>query len=555
MEKPKNTSDLRGTPFTDILNAMSGVGGVEMDSINDGGDDGFQVSSRRRPKHSGGGQKQTQNQKQQKQNRQRRSANNHTGKRQTNRNAKSKKSFSAGGPSLSSRGWSKPSEGWDTTTTASTTTALTPGPGPQREAPPPRPPPGTDTAPADGSNAVEKAGHQHRSAPLSKQRDDAIDAALSGSSSSATTVSALMASMGFGAAAPPKLTTTTTTTTGETPAVRGGFASFARGQAMEDLLGDLGERDPRWKEKQFPAAAGSEDQHDHEDDAPAPGESFAAFCKGRSASELLADFGDADPHWKDKVVAVEEEEEQEEEEPAATAATTTTRTGAKTPGSSSSASRLAPHGKAAIHLSIESFGVVHGVPSRGSRDRSGSPFTQPLEWLDVGDDLVEPVPDRLAFHDGLRSGVIKRMLKSAPLLARDDGDYDDIDAGGAGGFRDFSAYCRDHLAERRVFPALLEAIHEGGHGYVSPLTMRVSVGSELGRHRSVVAVEWIAQHLRHLLRTHNSKNSSSNAGSGNGFRPIPCTVSVGTVHRDVQKRIPQKRYREDDEDGADGDDV
>ena len=75
----------------------------------------------------------------------------------------------------------------------------------------------------------------------------------------------------------------------------------------------------------------------------------------------------------------------------------------------------------------------------------------------------------------------------------------------------------------------------GGHGYVSPLTMNFQIGSELGRHRSVVAVEWTAQHLRYLLR--------KNVGNR-----VTCSVSVGTLHRDVKKKIPNKKYKEDDED-------
>ena len=176
---------------------------------------------------------------------------------------------------------------------------------------------------------------------------------------------------------------------------------------------------------------------------------------------------------------------------------------------------------------------------------------------------MDPVPEHLEFHDGLRSGVIKRLLKTAPLndlvLDVDNDDSDENSVVDVEKLTDFSAYCKWHLAETKIFPSLLEAIHEGGHGYVSPLTMRFSVGSFLGRHRSVVATEWIAQHLRHLLRSHNEKvanrkNENTISYNPKDSRPITCTVSVGTVHRDVNKRIPQKHYKEDDEDYVDKND-
>mmetsp|Transcript_13710 Transcript_13710/g.31994 ORF Transcript_13710/g.31994 Transcript_13710/m.31994 type:complete len:356 (-) Transcript_13710:240-1307(-) len=243
----------------------------------------------------------------------------------------------------------------------------------------------------------------------------------------------------------------------------------------------------------------------------------------------------------------EEEEEKEKEETKTSQSVVASSTSA--PGSApiktkrkNPFSRLAVKGKAPIHLSIESFGFAHGAPPRKARNRSGSPYTQPMGLLSVGDDITDPVPTHLEFHDGLRSGVIKRMLKAAPLVdssGKDDiwtaTDQDETDTEpDLSDYKDFSAYCRKYLAESRIFPALREAIDEGGHGYVSPLTMTFQIGSHLGRHRSVVAVEWVAQHLRSLLRANDGGK-------------IPCSVSVGTVHRDVSKRIPQKTYREDED--------
>jgi hypothetical protein len=83
-------------------------------------------------------------------------------------------------------------------------------------------------------------------------------------------------------------------------------------------------------------------------------------------------------------------------------------------------------------------------------------------------------------------------------------------------------YARDVLAPL-VADALVEAIDTGGHGYVSPLSMTIFVGSELGRHRSVVATELGATAIRQLLRQNMDCR----------FR---CAVSVGCRHRDIQQQ-------------------
>ena len=488
-------------------------------------DDGFQTMSRRKPKKNNASKPTNR--------RQRRSANNYTGKRQANNDRRGKKPFS-NGPSLS--GWSKPSDGWDAGDSTFEEEEIAPIPTEHKD-------------PIDVASEVMESVIQNEISQASTA-DDKINAALA-STAAAATMASLMNSMGFetqktGQQEQPSKPTATITN----------FASFAKGQSMGDLLGDLGERDPHWKEKQFPKF--SDEDVDSGNPEPASAPSFAAFCKGQSTSALLADFGEADPKWKEKVIVKED-----------TKTSTTQQTASQQKSKqkqAASQSKLAPHGKAAIHLSIESFGVAHGAPSRGARDRSGSPHTQPLEWLDVGDSITEPVPEHLEFHDGLRSGVIKRMLKTAPLVVEDTknnygwDDDDDDSSIDLQNVRDFSAYCREHLAGNKIFPSLLEAIHEGGHGYVNPLTMRFSIGSYLGRHRSVVATEWVAQQLRYLLRNHNEKilsnsnNDDTKPYAPKDRRPVTCTVSVGTVHRDVNKRIPQRHYKEDDEDYVDKND-
>ena len=558
---------------------MSGVGDIT-ETNND--DDGFQVpvSSRRKSKKSNADKKKK-NAPQL--NRQRRSAENYTGK-QLKIKARSngnKKPFS-NGPSLSARGWSKPNRGWTEEDNDNDNVN-------NKNAESFEPDPSEDDY--GGEDPIDRASETMASIVGAEinTADDKINAALAATAAS-TTMASLMKSMGFAAAATepqqtPQIPEQPLQLQPEEKAAPN-FASFSKGQKMEDLFGDLGERDPHWKEKQFPLSF-SDESSESQQNAADPPSSFASFCKGQSTAGLLGDFGVADPNWKQKVVEevdeneIAEENEDEEDQPAIKSATpasntnqqnTKTKPKPKPKTSKYPLSKLVPHGKAAIHLSIESFGVAHGAPSRGSRDRSGSPHTQPLAWLDVGDSITDPVPEHLEFHDGLRSGVIKRLLKTAPLVLGQNNDQNEIGIGwnddnddessvNLETVHDFSSYCKKHLAETKIFPWLLEAIHEGGHGYVSPLTMRFSVGSFLGRHRSVVATETVAQHLRYLLRSHNEKLKGKGKYHGDGDgkiktnmdgrRPITCSVSVGTVHRDVHKRIPQKHYKEDDADYVD----
>jgi len=74
----------------------------------------------------------------------------------------------------------------------------------------------------------------------------------------------------------------------------------------------------------------------------------------------------------------------------------------------------------------------------------------------------------------------------------------------------------------RILQAIKEATADG-YGFSSPLDMNVFVGSESGRHRSVVLCEFAAASLRGLLR----KNEGN---------IITQSVSVSTRHRDVDQK-------------------
>lgn len=202
--------------------------------------------------------------------------------------------------------------------------------------------------------------------------------------------------------------------------------------------------------------------------------------------DLLAEFGKADPDWQSKKV----------DSPTADA----------TSDENAPASQLAPKGKAPIHICLTSFGFSKGAPKR----MDGWSHQQPLLPLDCRD--YAAVPNYLAWQDGL-SGAVKRAFQ----YPRDNGDGSEKRF-----LRDFA---RKTVAQE-VWTALLEAQNEGGYGYASPLEMTIYVGSDTGRHRSVVACEWAATQLRKLLR--------ANAGHA-----VHQPVSVSTFHRDVETHRQQ----------------
>lgn len=192
----------------------------------------------------------------------------------------------------------------------------------------------------------------------------------------------------------------------------------------------------------------------------------------KGMSELLADFGAEDPNWQKQSVLIEETNVEE------------------------TASRLAPKGKAPIHIILVSFGFLHGAPKR----QEGWSHSQPLAIMDCRE-LFESVPKHLEWKTGL-TGLIKRIIRQ---VNRDN---------------DIQQYARTTIANQ-VWDCLLEAQGDG-FGYASPLEVTVYVGSETGKHRSVVLCEWAAIALRKKLRK-NEKNC------------VHQPVSVATCHRDVDR--------------------
>ena len=211
-------------------------------------------------------------------------------------------------------------------------------------------------------------------------------------------------------------------------------------------------------------------------------------------SALLADFGEEDKNWmKQEVVAPVEIDENQNK------------------SSDEGPSRLAPHGKAPIHVSFESFGYNYGAPKRPD----GWTISQPLAPLDCSSDY-EPVPSYLSWMNG-KMGPVKRSID--PKL------YDYVSG----------------IVVDQVLDCLLQA-QDSGYGYAQPLRMTIYLGSDNGRHRSVVGCEKAASTLRSKLR----KNVNNQ---------VKQPVSVGTSHRDIDRTATAPKKKKNNNGDSDDDEV
>jgi len=175
-------------------------------------------------------------------------------------------------------------------------------------------------------------------------------------------------------------------------------------------------------------------------------------------SSLLEDYGEEDPNWDaqlnftNNVSSLPPDENFGLlEDDSGTAADAT------------SPSRLGQHGRAPIHVEFCSFGYeAHGAPAELNRE--GRSHARPLPLFDARRGDLPTVPHYLAWQDGL-SGAVKRALLQPRQQRQDCSEHKKSPMG------DFAA----DMAER-VASALVEAIDEGGHGFVLPLRMTVFVG-------------------------------------------------------------------------------
>mmetsp|Transcript_28562 Transcript_28562/g.42356 ORF Transcript_28562/g.42356 Transcript_28562/m.42356 type:complete len:436 (+) Transcript_28562:50-1357(+) len=237
-----------------------------------------------------------------------------------------------------------------------------------------------------------------------------------------------------------------------------------------------------------------------------------------SLGSLMGEYGSYDPDYE-KMKAMQITEPAEAE-----ALPTVSRQSNETQGTG----MLAPNGKSPVHIEIVSFGFKYSVPPQA---REGWSHSNPFSPIDCRD--LPRCPHHVAKLSGL-SHKVKRVMISMPAKKKDP----DSDDGDSDVEEEVQPTVKPLLAKseelsKTVLRAVEEAINEGGHGYAFPLEAKIFLGSEYGRHRSVVLCENLAQQIRTLLR----------ANEGNR---ITQPVSVSTRHRDVdQKHKDEEAFGKD----------
>jgi hypothetical protein len=197
---------------------------------------------------------------------------------------------------------------------------------------------------------------------------------------------------------------------------------------------------------------------------PSNNDDFRSLCQ-QPLSSLLEAYGEQDMDWKNTTV-----------------------------------DRLERQGKAPIHVEITSFGYTHGIPKHNH-----------LHSLLVWDCRHLPeVPSHLAWMDGLSGTVRHAMLRNG---------RNELDRNNNENVRDLAKDVASSVAD-----TVQDSISDG-HGYANPLQIRVYVGSENGRHRSVVCAELAATAFRKLLRENKDDRFS-----------VPVSVGTRHLHIDWQQQ-------------------
>lgn len=255
---------------------------------------------------------------------------------------------------------------------------------------------------------------------------------------------------------------------------------------------------------------------------------FFSKCK-TPLSELLQDYGEYDPDYEkmkqqplipsthdDSLSKLQQQKEEQKEEQEQ---------------STKHEGMLTTHGP--IHVQIVSFGYKYGTPKQGYWSHSN-----PMSALDCR--YLPRCHFSLAKFSGLHYKVKKSMTRrhyyghdpsdDMEEHSKDNNNDDnnkrpneveEKDATmGQQGTKDNELVTKAKEVAHDIQSCVIDAIQDGGHGYAFPLEMTIYVGSEYGRHRSVVLVETIAVQLRQLLRRNEGGK-------------ITQPVSVSTRHRDV----------------------
>ena len=280
---------------------------------------------------------------------------------------------------------------------------------------------------------------------------------------------------------------------------------------LSELLDEYGEQDLDWKKKK-------QSTTDRESSNSVTTDDFQSRCK-MPLSNLLAEYGEQDVDWK---------KQQPKHKPIDVANGNSRKDISDKSNTSKPMDNgmLAPVGKASIHLELVSFGYKYGAPSHSKK---GFTYAHPLPPVDVRD--LDRAPANVAKFNGL-SYLVKRASLN-PSEESDDTKEGEDDVKEQSSKTQSPMRKRANQIADEIVKVLVESIDEGGHGPISPLTMTISIGSEYGRHRSVVLVEHLAVVLRARLRRNNGKGFSENEESTVRNGIVKQLVSVDTRHRDV----------------------
>jgi len=250
-------------------------------------------------------------------------------------------------------------------------------------------------------------------------------------------------------------------------------------------------------------------------------------------STLMKEYGDYDPDFdKMEVETIEESTNVNEVHESIKSHPTNQYVGNDDVG------MLAPNGSVPIHIELVSFGFKYSIPPQA---RQGWSYSNPISPIDCRD--LPRCPHYVSRLSGLSIRVKKTLLSNYYGDENQQNQSDDENQEDKGHMRKCEKDNQQTssnpiiMKSKEVSDSILkmmeESINDGGHGYAFPLQTSIYIGSEYGRHRSVVLCEHLAQTIRKLLR----KNKGGK---------INQPISIGTRHRDVDKN-----HRDDEAYGKD----
>jgi hypothetical protein len=270
--------------------------------------------------------------------------------------------------------------------------------------------------------------------------------------------------------------------------------------SLASLLEDYGTYDPNWRKVEPTGGNIVEDNDDVGTNLDSHSVLLNHDCFGSSTSDMVSERPSHNPnepstepvHPQPQLQQEENGEEQHEE-------------------IVNGINRLQLHGHAPIHVELVSFGYRYGIPAEIRYYSTGNCYTQPLVPFDTRTALA-PLPHYMLHLDG-KSGLLKNTLLR----------WNPTDTSNTCGRTANYINVRNYINEQILPPiteAIIAAIDIGQHGYVSPITISIYLGSDHGKHRSVATAELTAVALRNQLRT-------------NPHNQFHCPISVGCRHRDI----------------------